>query len=288
MIHSMTAFARVEHTESFGTLIWELRSVNHRYLEPSFKMPEFARAYEHTLREQLRKNVSRGKIECALRFEKANQDPNAVTLNQELLSQLISANQQIAKQLGEATPEQASTFLAWPGVLSSSDIDKAALQKAITQSFAQALTELKQHRAREGEQLQALIEQRLNSIDEITTVVKPLIPQAINQQREKLLARFGELKLDANQERIEQELVMLAQKIDVDEELDRLQAHLKEVKTTLKKGSPCGRRLDFLMQELNREANTLGSKSILSETSQSAVDLKVAIEQMREQIQNIE
>lgn len=288
MIHSMTAFARFEQVESFGTLIWELRSVNHRYLEPSFKMPEFARAYEHLLREQLRQGVSRGKIECALRFEKASQDPNAVTINQELLAKLINANQQIAEQLGQSAPEQASTFLAWPGVLSSNDIDKTAMQKAIKQSFAKALEELKEHRAREGEQLQLLIEQRLNSIDEITTVVKPLIPQAIERQREKLLNRFEELKLDANQERIEQELVMLAQKIDVDEELDRLQAHLKEVKTTLTKGSPCGRRLDFLMQELNREANTLGSKSILSETSQSSVDLKVAIEQMREQIQNIE
>ncbi len=284
----MTAFARLEQTETFGTLIWELRSVNHRYLEPSFKLPEFARAYEHILRDLLRKNFSRGKIECSLRFEKAEQNPNDVSLNHELLDQLIQANQQIEQKLGVVAPEKASTFLAWPGMLSSNDIDKTAMQHSISQSFSAALKQLTEHRAREGEQLQLLIEQRLATIDDITAIVAPLIPQAIEKQREKLLNRFEELKLDANQERIEQELVMLAQKIDVDEELDRLQAHLKEVKTTLKKGSPCGRRLDFLMQELNREANTLGSKSILSETSQSAVDLKVAIEQMREQIQNIE
>lgn len=288
MIHSMTAFARYEQVENFGTLTWEIRSVNHRYLEPSFKIPDFAKASEHILRDKLRKALSRGKVECSLRFEKATMAADDVSLNQSLLDSLLAANEKIIAQLSNPAPEQASRFLAWPGILETTDIDKTTLQQAITESFDAAVKQLIEHRIREGSELEIIIQQRLDSIKGVTDFVKPLIPQAIDKQRQKLIARFEELKLDANQERIEQELVVLAQKIDVDEELDRLLAHLKEVNTTLKNGSPCGRRLDFLMQELNREANTLGSKSILSETSQASVDLKVYIEQMREQIQNIE
>lgn len=288
MILSMTSFARYEHLESWGTLIWELRSVNHRYLEPSFKIPDFARSSEHLLRDKLRKTLSRGKIECGLRFEKNNASPEQISLNQELLQSLIQANQQIAEQLPEAAPEQASTFLQWPGVLESTDIEKDVLDAAIVSSFEQALSQLIEHRQREGAQLEEMIRQRLQGIGEVTEQVNVLMPQLISNQRQKLLDRFEELQLQVDQERLEQELVFVAQKIDVDEELDRLKAHVKEVENTLKKGSPCGRRLDFLMQELNREANTLGSKSINSESSQASVDLKVYIEQMREQIQNIE
>lgn len=288
MIHSMTAFARYEQVENFGTLTWEIRSVNHRYLEPSFKIPDFAKACEHVLRDKLRKALSRGKIECSLRFEKAEMAADQVAVNEPLLKSLLAANDKIAAKLNNPAAEQASRFLAWPGILETATIDKAAMQHAITESFDAAVKQLIEHRIREGNELEKIIQLRLDGIKEVTDFVKPLIPQAIDKQRQKLITRFEELKLDANQERIEQELVVLAQKIDVDEELDRLLAHLKEVSTTLKKGSPCGRRLDFLMQELNREANTLGSKSILSETSQASVDLKVYIEQMREQIQNIE
>ncbi len=288
MILSMTSFARYEHLESWGTLTWELRSVNHRYLEPSFKMPEFARSSEHLLRDKLRKSVARGKVECALRFEKAAITSDQIKINQPLLDTLVSANNSIAAKLDHVSPEQASTFLQWPGIIENADVDKAELDKAILTSFNKALEQLIEHRQREGEQLQAMIQQRLDAIDEISGEVATIIPQMVERQRQKLLDRFAELQLNVDQDRIEQEIVMLAQKIDVDEELDRLTAHVKEVKDTLGKGSPCGRRLDFLMQELNREANTLGSKSIASDTSRASVDLKVYIEQMREQIQNIE
>ena len=288
MILSMTSFARHEHSEEFGTLTWELRSVNHRYLEPTFKMPEITRSAEPQLREILRKTISRGKIECGLRFVKAEGQDESLSVNQELLAQLIKANQGIADHMGSAQTEFASTFLQWPGVLETANIDKEALNDAIYQSFKDALKQLIGHREREGAELETLIRTRLDGILEIVEEVKPLIPQAIQQQREKLINRFEELKLETDKERIESELVVLANKVDVDEELDRLLAHVKEVQGTLTKGSPCGRRLDFLMQELNREANTLGSKSILSQTSQASVSLKVLIEQMREQVQNIE
>ncbi len=288
MILSMTAFARVEHQEEWGTLTWELRSVNHRYLEPSFKMPEFARSSEHLLRDKLRKTLARGKIECALRLEKAAITSDQIKINEPLLDTLIEANKSITSKLDHVAPEQASTFLQWPGIIESADVEKAELDKAIVTSFGEALKQLIEHRQREGKQLEAMIQQRLDSIDEISAEVAKIIPQMVERQRQKLIDRFAELQLNIDPERIEQEIVMLAQKIDVDEELDRLTAHVKEVKDTLAKGSPCGRRLDFLMQELNREANTLGSKSIASDTSKASVDLKVYIEQMREQIQNIE
>ena len=288
MILSMTSFARYEHIESWGTLTWELRSVNHRYLEPGFKMPEFARASEHLLRDKLRATLARGKVECALRFEKAVSSAGQIAINEPLLDSLLSANRSIAEKLGSAASEQASTFLQWPGVLAASDIDSAEMEAAIVGSFDKALKQLIEHRQREGQQLQQLIEQRLEAIEGLAEQVKEWMPAIMQKQKQKLLDRFAELKLDIDQNRLEQELVFLAQKMDVYEELDRLNAHVAEVRTTLKKGGPCGRRLDFLMQELNREANTLGSKSIQSDTSQASVDLKVYIEQMREQIQNIE
>ena len=288
MILSMTAFARIEHSESWGTLTWELRSVNHRYLEPSFKIPDFARSTEHQLRESLRKKLTRGKVECALRLEKVTVESSDININEPLLNSLIDANQQIAAKLGNAAPEQASTFLQWPGILETSDIEKTEMEKAIVTSFNKALDQMIENRKREGDELEKMIQQRLDSILETTDIVKPLIPQLVDKQRQKLIDRFEELSIAVDQDRIEQEIVVLAQKVDVDEELDRLLAHVKEVTTTLKKGSPCGRRLDFLMQELNREANTLGSKSISVDTTNASVDLKVFIEQMREQIQNIE
>jgi uncharacterized protein (TIGR00255 family) len=288
MIYSMTAFARIEQSESFGTFTWEIRSVNQRFLEPTFKMPEFARASEHILRENLRQTLSRGKIECSLRFDKTNQTEQTLQLNEALLQALLNANQRIAEKLPQAAAEQASTFLQWPGVIESIDIDKEQLDQALLASFQQALQQLLQHRQREGAELKAIIEQRLAVITDIANGVKQWLPDIIANQKQKLLDRFNELQLAVDPERIEQEIVFLAQKIDVDEELDRLNTHVKEIQNTLNKGGACGRRLDFLIQELNREANTLGSKSINSQTSQAAVDLKVAIEQMREQVQNIE
>ncbi len=288
MILSMTSFARHESVEPFATITWEIRSVNHRYLEPHFKIPDTAKAIEPELRDILRKTLSRGKVECQLRYETNLSNSKDIAINQQLVSQLIKANQSIADQMNNPQSDKASTFLQWPGVIETASLDKEALSQAAIRGFKKALKELKDHRQREGDSLKHMIQERLTGIDAIIEQVTPLIPEAIEHQRQKLLDRFKELKLNADQERIETELIMLANKIDVDEELDRLHAHIKEVNTTLIKGSPCGRRLDFLMQELNREANTLGSKSILSQTSQASVDLKVLIEQMREQVQNIE
>ncbi|CAA0082082.1 Uncharacterised protein [BD1-7 clade bacterium] len=288
MTLSMTAFARVEHQAPWGTLTWELRSVNHRYLEPTFKMPDFARSHEHLLREKLRKTLVRGKVECGLRFEKNTAEAQSISINNELLEALLNANQQVADKLPASAPEAASTFLQWPGIITTAGIDAEELQKAILESFEAALSQLVEYRTREGAELKNIIELRLTRIQEINQSVKSWLPEIIQNQRQKLLNRFADMQLDIDNDRVEQELVIIAQKIDVDEELDRLQTHLKEVQKTLNKGSPCGRRLDFLMQELNREANTLGSKSISAEQSQASVDLKVCIEQMREQIQNIE
>ena len=288
MILSMTSFARTEQVEDFGTLTWELRSVNHRYLEPTFKMPEITRTCEPILRDTLRKALTRGKVECSLRFEKSLQNTGSLQINEPLVRELIKANQSIGKLMPNTQNEFASTFLQWPGVIETAGIDKDKLNQAITSSFNTALKALIKQRASEGNSLKIMIETRLSSIDKTVAIVKPLIPQAIQHQRQKLLDRFAELSLNVDQDRIETELIMLANKIDVDEELDRLEAHVKEVNNVLSKGSPCGRKLDFLMQELNREANTLGSKSILSKTSQASIDLKVLIEQMREQVQNIE
>ena len=284
----MTSFARMEHQQDWGTLIWELKSVNHRYLEPSFKLPDFAHAAEHQLREKLRKSLSRGKVECTLRLEKNPQQGDAIRINEPLLQSLLQANQQISERLGTVAPETASTFLQWPGILASNDIDKDQLHSALITSFDAAVQQLIANRQREGAQLHTMIDQRLDGIAAITATVKDVLPAIIDHQRQKLIRRFDELKLAVDNDRLEQEIVILAQKIDVDEELDRLQAHLIEVANTMAKGSPCGRRLDFLMQELNREANTLGSKSISIATTQASIDLKVYIEQMREQIQNIE
>jgi uncharacterized protein (TIGR00255 family) len=288
MILSMTAFARHEQVETFGTIIWELRSVNHRYLEPSFKMPEISRAFEPALREQLRQSISRGKIECMMRFEKNAGIQSGLQINQGLACELIKANNAIAALMPDSQSEYASTFLQWPGVIESAGMDQTAFSKAVQEAFQKALKALIEHRKNEGQALKTVLETRLKKIDAASTIIEPLIPKAIEHQKQKLRDRFKEMNINIDQDRIETELVIMANKIDVDEELDRLNAHVSEVNKVLDAGSPCGRKLDFLMQELNREANTLGSKSILSKTSQAAIELKVLIEQMREQVQNIE
>ncbi len=288
MLLSMTSFARLEQKETWGTLIWEIKSVNHRYLDVNFKIPEFIRIDECSLREHIRKSLARGKIECSLRIEKKEDSNNSIKINQGLLTALIEAQQVIAKQLNEAAPEQPSTFLKWPGIIETSSVNHDVMQPAVQESFHKAIRQLIDHRQREGVQLKRMIEQRLCSIAEITEQLHELLPNIIQHQQQKLIHRVRDLALAVEPQRLEQEIVLLVQKMDVDEELDRLQAHLIEVKNTLSKGSPCGRRLDFLMQELHREANTLGAKSMAVDSTQASVNLKVLIEQMREQVQNIE
>jgi len=287
MIHSMTAFARAEQAGANGTLSWELRSVNHRYLEPHLRLPDAFRDLEGALREALRNGLSRGKVECTLRFaEDSAGKPLQVDL--ERAAQLVAAAESVASLIKHPAPLNPLEVLSWPGVLVADATDPQALNKAALSLFKQALDELKHSRSREGIELAKLLNERLDSIDDEVAALRELVPQMLAAQRQKILDRSAELQAELDPQRLEQELVMLAQKSDVAEELDRLSTHVSEVRRVLKSGGAAGRRLDFLMQELNREANTLGSKAFDTRSTQAAVNLKVLIEQMREQVQNIE
>lgn len=292
---SMTGFARQEAKYPWGTLIWEVRSVNHRYLEPHFRLPDFLRELEPALREQMRKSLSRGKVEASFSYQLGgteSDDGKALNINTHLLKQVTEAIDSVGEQLSRTNasiaPVNPLELLRWPGMLADNDIDRDELLKASLDLFKQALNTLIEHRAREGDELKNLIEQRLQGIETQVTQVRDILPNILKAQRDKLLEKLESLKVDVDQDRLEQEIVYLAQKTDVDEELDRLDTHVTEVRRTLKQKNSVGRRLDFLMQELNREANTLSSKSIVTDTTQAAIELKVLIEQMREQIQNIE
>ncbi|AYN92727.1 MULTISPECIES: YicC/YloC family endoribonuclease [Pseudomonas] len=287
MVHSMTAFARVERAGVYGTLSWELRSVNHRYLEPHLRLPEAFRDLEGSVREALRQGLSRGKVECTLRFSEENAAPS-LQIDEQRAGQLIAAAERLASMIQQPALIDPMTVLSWPGVLISQSADPQALNAEAKALFAAALDELKAGRNREGAELARLIEERLQAILVEVAALRELIPEMLAAQRQKILDRFAELSLEADPQRLEQELVMLAQKSDVAEELDRLTTHVGEVSRVLKAGGAAGRRLDFLMQELNREANTLGSKAFDPRSTQAAVNLKVLIEQMREQVQNIE
>jgi uncharacterized protein (TIGR00255 family) len=288
MIRSMTAFARLAHNASYGQLTWELRSVNHRYMEPHFKLPDSLRSLEPALRERLREQLSRGKIECILKVTTSNDQQSGLQVNLSRARQVIDACQSIHQLMPSSQPEMAINILQWPGVIEEHSVDAEQLLADALLSFDQALEQLRVTREREGGELSIFVLDRLDGIRTVTKNVRERLPTILQAQRDRLLARFAELKLEVDRDRLEQEMVLVAQKADVDEELDRLSTHVNEVQRVLKAGGACGRRLDFLMQELNREANTLSSKSIVSDTTQSAVELKVLIEQMREQIQNIE
>ncbi|WP_111641604.1 YicC/YloC family endoribonuclease [Marinimicrobium alkaliphilum] len=289
MPRSMTGFARSEQTLPWGTLIWEVRSVNHRYLEPMFRLPEEVRAIEPKLREQIRSTLQRGKLEAAFSFQREHSDVTELNLDEQRVAQLTQAAGRISAHLGErAAPINALEVLRWPGVLRQQELDRDQLNQAALGLFNQALEQLVAHRTREGVELMQFIQQRLDRIDDLVAELREAMPVILSAQRERLQSKIAALDVDLDPERLEQEIVMMAQKADVDEELDRLGAHVNEVKLALQQKGSIGRRLDFLMQELNREANTLSSKSVASKTTQAAVELKVLIEQMREQIQNIE
>ena len=287
MVHSMTAFARVESAGPWGTLNWELRSVNHRYLEPHLRLPEAFRDLEGGVREALRQALARGKVECTLRLAEESSG-KSLTVDRERAAQVVAAAETVAALISSPAPLNPLEVLAWPGVLVADATDPQALNAAALALFSQALEELKAGRAREGAELAKLLEERLAQILVEVDGLRELIPQMLAAQRQKIESRFAELKAEVDPQRLEQELVMLAQKSDVAEELDRLSTHVREVRRVLKAGGAAGRRLDFLMQELNREANTLGSKAFDPRSTQAAVNLKVLIEQMREQVQNIE
>jgi uncharacterized protein (TIGR00255 family) len=289
MPRSMTGFARHEAKLAWGTAVWEIRSVNHRYLEPSFRLPEDFREIEPLLRDAMRKALQRGKVEASLSIQWEQEGETELGININRISQLTKAAQQINQLLGaSAAPINALDILKYPGVLQKQEIDREAMQAAVLKLFDSALEGLIEHRTREGNELEQLILQRLDAVSAQVVTVRARLPEILAMQREKLQTKLAALQIDLDPERLEQEIVLLAQKADVDEELDRLDTHVIEVKRSLKQTDSLGRRLDFLMQELNREANTLSSKSIVSDTTQAAVELKVLIEQMREQVQNIE
>ncbi len=281
MIASMTAFARAGR----GSLVWEIRSVNHRYLELVFRLPESLRGLEPSLREAARSRLSRGKVDATLRVVESG---SAMEVDAGALGDLLAALSQLREQAPALAEPSLLDVLRSPGVLRESETGLVELRHAAAATFDAALTELAARREAEGVQIQALIEERLDTVAETVAKVRELASEQVQAMRDRLARAAEALTTSVNPERLEQELALLLQKADVAEELDRLDLHLAEARAALTGDGPCGRRLDFLMQELGREANTLGAKAVLPEAAHGAVDLKVAIEQMREQVQNVE
>ena len=288
----MTAFARVQQSNDAGAITWELRSVNHRYLEPGLKLPEEFRSLEPEVRKLVGEHLARGKIDLSLRYKIDAGQQGEIALNQTLVKRLREVEQQVLNIVHEGSKLSVSDILGWPGVISEGEGDLSNLHQLAIACLEAALGELQESRETEGKALEEMIRSRCAQVSEIVAEVRKHRPQIVTALREKwetaLDEKLAQWRETANENRLEQELVMLAQKLDVDEELDRLDTHVTEVLKVLDRDEAVGRRLDFLMQELNREANTLGSKSQDSVTTQLAVDLKVLIEQMREQVQNIE
>ncbi|MFN3397336.1 MAG: YicC/YloC family endoribonuclease [Sulfurimicrobium sp.] len=284
----MTGFAAVNRELPQGALHLEVRAVNHRYLEVAFRMDEVFRPAESAMREALAKQLNRGKVECRLNFTPSAGSHKPLAINDTLAQQLIQLGQAVQERSPNSAPLSVADILRWPGIMEAEGVPQEALQEAAVALLQQALGELAASRGREGEKLKAMILERVAQMEALVTEAAPHLPRLRAAYQEKLLARFREAAASLDEDRIRQELALFAQKIDIDEEISRLQAHLQEVRRILNQGGTAGKRLDFMMQELNREANTLGSKSIATETSRLSMELKVLIEQMREQIQNIE
>ncbi|KFX17429.1 YicC/YloC family endoribonuclease [Pectobacterium betavasculorum] len=287
MIRSMTAYARREIKGNWGSAAWELRSVNQRYLETYLRLPEQFRSLEPVARERIRARLTRGKIECNLRFELDPSAQSALILNEKLAKQLVNAANWVKMQSdeGEINPVD---ILRWPGVMSAEEQDLDAISAELLKALEGALDDFIAARESEGNALKAMIEQRLAGVSAEVVKVRAQMPNILLWQRERLQNKLEDAQVQLENNRLEQELVLMAQRVDVAEELDRLDAHIKETYKILKKEEAVGRRLDFMMQEFNRESNTLASKSINADVTASAIELKVLIEQMREQIQNIE
>ena len=292
MALSMTAYARCDRNTQWGNLAWELRSVNHRYLEVGVRMPEELRASEPQVRELLAKRLGRGKVDCLLRYQPREDAGAEIIPDDALVSRLVAVGRKFERIAAENSttiePLRVIDILRWPGALHSVELDADVLATESLQLLDNTLNELVEARQREGKQLAGVIRQRLDAVDEIVQSVRAWLPDVLKNFRERLVTRLADLRGELDQSRLEQEIVLFAQRIDVDEELDRLGVHLTEVRRVLDQHGQIGRRLDFLMQEFNREANTLGSKAADVRLTTAAVDLKVLIEQMREQVQNIE
>ena len=287
MAYSMTAFSRSSIETEAGRINWEIRSVNSRYLELHFRLPDEFRDLEPVLRENIKSTLNRGKVEVFLRFQPSQQQQN-LQVNQELVAALNSAADKVHEVIGPGNALDALRILQWPGVLETTAADIKGLHQSALTSFNECIESLLSARLREGDALVKLIQQRCAEVLKLSEQADKIVPEAIAAQRTHLLNKLNELIENPDTERLEQEMVLLAQKADIAEETDRLRTHLDEVLNILERNEPTGRRLDFMMQELNREANTLSSKAMRTELTRIAVDLKVLIEQMREQVQNIE
>jgi uncharacterized protein (TIGR00255 family) len=292
MISSMTGFARQESSIAGGSLVCELRSVNHRFLEAGLRLSDELRGLEGELRAAMARDLRRGKVDCTLQFRPAAGADRAADLDRAALEQLLGRLREVASVLPDLGGVDARLdlidVLRWPGVVRETALDPEPLLAAARQLFAAALRDMTAARAREGARLAELLEQRCAAIDSLVGQVKARIPEVLANIRTRIVERITELQLQIDRERLEQEIALIVQRMDVAEELDRLTGHIEEIRRILAAPEPAGRRLDFLMQELNREANTLSSKSQDLETTRAAVDMKVSIEQMREQVQNIE
>ncbi|WP_027469622.1 YicC/YloC family endoribonuclease [Deefgea rivuli] len=288
MIYSMTGYASAQRELSHGVLSVELRAVNHRFLDLTLRLPEEFRALEGAIREKLSGRLNRGKLECRLNFNARDAANTQLRLNNALVAELLRLADQVKEHQASAGDLRMADILRWPGVIESDALPTELLQATALEALDVALDDFLASRGREGEKLAEILLERVTAMDALIAGVKPLIPQIVIDYEAKLTQRFLEAIGSAEDDRVRQEMVMFAQKVDVLEEIDRLQTHLIELRRILKKGGNVGKRLDFLMQELNREANTLGSKSVSVETSKVSMELKVLIEQMREQVQNIE
>jgi uncharacterized protein (TIGR00255 family) len=288
MIYSMTGYATGARELGFGVLNVEIRSVNHRYLDIQFRMPDDLRAIEPQLREQLTGKLNRGKVECRISFGLAAGSTQLPELNEGLLQQLVGLSARVRAALPEASEMHVSDVLRWPGMLGAEALPLEELRTACSELVQSVLEEFATSRAREGEKLRAMLSERAAAMEQRVAEVAPRMPEVLAAFREKLATRLKEAIANSDDERVRQEVVLFANRIDVDEELTRLATHISELKRVLDQGGVVGKRLDFLMQELNREANTLGSKSVDIAVTQASMGLKVLIEQMREQVQNIE
>jgi len=286
MIVSMTAFGRLEEIADWGRATWEIRTVNHRYLDLNVRLPEDLRMLENKVREQISARLRRGKVDCSLRYSADESASNRISVNTDLAQKITAAALEL--QIPGTHQLNPMDILQWPGVIETETPDPESIGGPLLTLLDATLDTVVETRRREGEKIHRMITERCEAIKQQVALARAEFPGALDTIREKILARARELVTDINNERLEQELVFLAQKMDVAEELDRLDAHIAEVEHVLGQSEPAGRRLDFLMQEMNREANTLGSKAASLALTNTAMELKVLIDQMREQIQNIE
>lgn len=288
MLLSMTGFARESQLTDLGMLSIEIRSVNHRYLDPSFRMPELLRNFEPVLREVLAEKVSRGKVDISIRLDMEQNPASTLIFNRDLATRIVEIHQETQGLLGDERVLTATELMRFPNVVTTAAPDPEAIKPVLMTLFNNALDALLENRKREGTRILEMLTERLNKMAELVIDAKAQRPIAIEKIKERLLSRLEEIDIEHDPNRFEQELVYVTQRLDVDEEIDRLNAHIEEMRNVFTRNEPVGRRLDFLSQELNREANTLGSKSQDVKLTQIGVDLKVLIEQIREQIQNIE